>query len=365
MKKKFIAALMFVLQILSSAQTESGILNEIQKSQPTCDDITKNAIRLIVLNAEQNVDSLNLIMSEWGRVCVISEPCQRTDILLQLKNGRSIKASVSVYAKYCLPSSTRSYYFPHNDNAYNAILKEYTMNLADSLTPLQTSASDELLWCLYFGSDQAKFKNESAKECYEGHILYARPTNYSGRNRIDDFALKLNSGVGVCIPTGPISKTIGINTTARIGLDLYNHENLKGVELRLGAKIIGNQSGVTSEKIDSVSGNIEAIYSFGLNGYQDFPINKKVVFRAGVLAGIDVLSTNFKIENDTASLKIITSALTPSIGLWTHRVNKSNYGFEISYAPSLFFLNNDLQNDLRGGFFEVVLRLKFHVMDRW
>ena len=367
MKKLIVLTWLLIAHLILISQNNESIISEMNKSQPECIDVTKNAIRLIVLERVQNPDSLDLIMAEWFQSCLYSEPYLRTEILFQLKNLESIHQNISAYKKHCIPGYSTSYYYGYNNEIYATILEEFTTNLADSLSAHQAIESDELLWCLYFGSDRSKFNREAAKDCYVGHILYSSTGIYSstGTSNIDDYTFRFNPGVGICIPIGPISNTIGINTTARIGLDLYNHEHMRGSELRFGAKIIGNQNGVSLIEADSTRGNVETIYTVGINGYQEYPIRKGIVFRAGIMAGVDILNTNFKIKNDTTTFKITTAALTPSVGIWTHRANRSNYGLEVSYAPSWFFLNSQLSNDLRGGFFEVMLRIKFNALDRW
>lgn len=363
MKKLILCVVIIATQLILPAQNVPGIPEMLNAEVPDCERVSKNAIRLIAIEKVQHSDSLNVILTEWKRACIRSEQYLRVSILLGLREHINIDQHLSDYEKHCLYHHQPQY--TYTDKIYSDILDEFTTALADSLAAVQKPQSCEQLWCLYFGSDLFKFNSESSKEYHKGHALYSKPYQNSGRNYNNNFGIKFNPGVGVCIPHGPIAGTVGVNTAARIGLDLYNVERGRGAELRFGAKITGNQTGVTSEIVDSVRGNIEAIYSIGINGYKDLNAGKNLIIRGGMMAGIDVLETDFKVENDTTSLKITTAMLTPSIALWTNRINKSNYGVEISYAPSLFFLNDKLNNDLRGGFIEIVFRFKFHVFENY
>jgi hypothetical protein len=343
--------------LLSALLLISWIHGFGQASQPNevkdCEIVTSQTIdRLSEDLKRQQLDSFDLIVNEWVRLCGITECTQRLIILKSIKDHQPIEAAIQLYLennfhrelKYRIENAKRinfGYIYAHSKAYFDFVPLRHQIDSiiaeeSSMLLKTNTLNPDEKLFCLMFTGDILAFDKEIKKSEYD--------KSFTKQLLLKNHREKSNQFIAYTLYTGmyrPLRPNSIFSNSPMIGLTFgspLKHKLL--VELGIKFRININDASFNYYALGDtnfVNSDLSVFFG-GTIGYKLYE-SEKLILIPKIGIGLESVDTGLsepvtnsqqgtELDIETLHLSLGLSALTP--------VSKRSYlgiGMNYHYCP--------------------------------
>jgi len=221
MKIKLITILLLIFN------ASFGQNNTILDENSDCIITTRNSVNIInELFKSNQLDSFDIIMDNWVKICGISECSQRLIILNKIITKKPTEESIKVYFENEFQYNYEERLYTAKSNAYNIIysyqkqhfgniplrhiIDSTTIYIAKKLLTSNNLTLDEKYICIFFSDGTKEYRQEIKKKEFNNNFVkqYLLEKDRNSANS----EISINIYAGICRPINP-NDVFGYNPT--------------------------------------------------------------------------------------------------------------------------------------------------------